>query len=108
MSGAVMSSLRICRLGPCPVRESLQALILRVLTPMLNKKKQNSCVVLKCNIEYSQLLNIIILKSNSPVLLNLLGNIFPYCPNVGAIQIINPFNIENVCIVTRVRKYNAI
>ena len=43
---------------------------------------------------HSHLLNIIILKCNSPVLLNLLGNIFPYCPAVGAIQRINSSNID--------------
>ena len=43
---------------------------------------------------HSQLLNIIILKFNSPVLLNLLGNIFPYCPAVGAIRRVNSCNID--------------
>ena len=42
-----------------------------------------------CNLQHSQLLNIIILKFNPPVLLNLLCNIFPYCPAVGAIRRIN-------------------
>ena len=43
---------------------------------------------------HSQLLKIIILKSNSPVLLNLPGNIFPYCPAVRAIRKINSSNIH--------------
>ena len=43
---------------------------------------------------HSQLLNVIILKINSLVLLNLLGNIFPYCPAVGAIRRINSSNID--------------
>ena len=47
------------------------------------------CTVLHCTVQYytvlhciahSQLLNIIILKFNCPVLLDLLGNIFSYCP----------------------------
>ena len=42
---------------------------------------------------HSQLLNIIILKLNSSVLLNLLGNIFPYCPAVRAKRRINSSNI---------------
>ena len=45
-------------------------------------------------ISHSQLLNIIILKFNSPVLLNLMGNIFPYCPAVGAIRRIKSSNID--------------
>ena len=45
-------------------------------------------------ISHAQLLNIIILKFNSPVLLNLLGNIFPYCPAVGAIWRIKFSNID--------------
>ena len=44
--------------------------------------------------KHSQLLNIIISKLNSPVLLYLLGNIFPYCPAVRAIQKINSSNID--------------
>ena len=36
------------------------------------------CVHILIYISHSQLLNIIILKLNSPVLLNQLGNIFPY------------------------------
>ena len=43
---------------------------------------------------YSQLLSIIILKFNSSALLNLSGNIFPYCPAVGAIRRTNFFNID--------------
>ena len=43
---------------------------------------------------HSQLLNFIILKFNFPVLLNILGNIFPYCPVVGAIGRINSSNID--------------
>ena len=43
--------------------------------------------------EYSQLLNIKILKFNSPVFLNLLGNILPYCPAFGAIRRINSSDI---------------
>ena len=46
------------------------------------------------NIHHSQLLNTIILKFTSPVLLNLLGNIFPYCPAVEAILIINSSSID--------------
>ena len=46
------------------------------------------------NIYHSQVLNIIILKFNSPVMLNLMGNIFPYCPAVGAIWRINSSNID--------------
>ena len=46
------------------------------------------------NAWHSQLLNIIILKFNPPVLLNLLGNIFPHCPAVRAIQRINYSNID--------------
>ena len=45
-------------------------------------------------LSHSQLLNIIVLKLNSPVLLNLLGNIFLYCPAVGAIQRNTYFNID--------------
>ena len=41
------------------------------------------------HIGHSQLLNITILKLNSPVLLNLLGNIFPYCRAVEAIRVLN-------------------
>ena len=48
----------------------------------------------KIIIGHSQLLSIILLKFNSPVLLNLLGNIFPYCPAVGAIRRINSSNID--------------
>ena len=55
------------------------------------------------NTKHSQLLNIIILKFFSPVLLNLQGNMFLYCPAVKAIQKINSssinlpgFVIENV------------
>ena len=44
--------------------------------------------------KHSQLLKVIILKFNSPALLNLLGNIFPYCPAVGAIRRINSSNID--------------
>ena len=44
--------------------------------------------------EHSQLLNIMILKFNSSILLNLQGIIFPYCPAVGAIQRINSSNID--------------
>ena len=43
---------------------------------------------------HSQLLNIIILKFYPPVLLNQLGNIFLYCPAVGAIRRINSSNID--------------
>ena len=43
---------------------------------------------------HSQLLNIMILKFNCPVLLDLLGNIFPYCPAVGAVQKINSSSID--------------
>ena len=49
------------------------------------------CILIRI---HSQLLNIIILKFKSPVLLNLLGNIFRYCPAVGAVQRINPSNID--------------
>ena len=42
-----------------------------------------------CITAHSQLLNIIILKFNPPVLLNLLGYILPYCPAVKAIRRIN-------------------
>ena len=42
----------------------------------------------------SQLLNIEILKSNSPVLLNLLVNIFSYCPAVRVIRRTNSSNID--------------
>ena len=42
----------------------------------------------------SQLLNIKILKFNSSVLLNQLGNIFPYCPVDRAIRRINYSNID--------------
>ena len=45
-------------------------------------------------IGHSQLLNIVILKFNSPVLLNQLGNIFPYCPVDIAIQRINSSSID--------------
>ena len=44
--------------------------------------------------DHSQLLQIIILKFNPPVLLNLLGNIFPYCPAVKAIRRINSSSID--------------
>ena len=40
------------------------------------------------------ILNIIILKFTSPVMLNLLGNIFPYCPAVESIQRINSSSIN--------------
>ena len=68
---------------------------------------------------HSQLQNIIILKFNSPLLLNLLGNILPYCQlseqyrestlpmlisrkdNAGVV-------IENVGILTRVGIYEEI
>ena len=43
---------------------------------------------------HSQLLNKIILKFYSPVLLNLLDNIFMYSPAVGAIRKFNSFNID--------------
>ena len=43
---------------------------------------------------HSQLLNIIILKFNSTVLLHQLGNIFPYCPALKALQRINSLNID--------------
>ena len=42
--------------------------------------------------QHSQLLNNVILKFNSLILLHLLGNIFPYCPAVGAIRRINSSN----------------
>ena len=43
---------------------------------------------------HSQLLNVIILKFNSQALLNLLGNIFPYCPAVKAIRRTNSSSID--------------
>ena len=42
----------------------------------------------------ASILNIIILKFYTPVLLNLLGNIFPYCPAVEAIRRINSSSID--------------
>ena len=46
------------------------------------------------NTKHSQLLNIIILNFFSPVLLNLQGNMFLYCPAVKAIQRINSSSID--------------
>ena len=43
---------------------------------------------------HSQLLNIIVLKFNSPILIILLGSIFPYCPAVKAIRRINSSSID--------------
>ena len=43
---------------------------------------------------HSQFLNTIILKFNSLVLLNLLSNIFSYCPSVGEIRRINSSSID--------------
>ena len=59
--------------------------------PILHDKQQKAW---EWNIPHSQLHNIVILKLNSPILLNLLGNIMPYGPAVGAIRRINSFNID--------------
>ena len=49
--------------------------------------KQNSYIL------HSQLLNIIILKFTSPVLLNLLGNIFMYFPAAEGMQRVHSSSI---------------
>ena len=51
---------------------------------------------LKGSTFHSQLLNIVILKFNSSVLRNQLGNIFPYCPVDRAIRRINSSNPRKV------------
>ena len=43
---------------------------------------------------HCQLLNILIFKFNTPVLLNQLGIIFPYCPVDRAIRRIDSFSID--------------
>ena len=62
----------------------------------LSKQIQDISTFTVC-IWHSQLLNIIIMKFNSPILLNLLDNIFPYCPALGAIRRINFSNIDLYC-----------
>ena len=61
---------------------------------MVKKNPTISKNLKKCNTVQSQLQNIIILTFNPPILLNLLGDIFPYCPPVGAIPRINSSNID--------------
>ena len=61
---------------------------------MVKRIQQSLKNLKKCNTVQSQLQNIIILTFNPPTLLNLLGNIFPYCPPVGAIPRINSSNID--------------
>ena len=46
------------------------------------------------NIPHSQLLNISVSKFTSPVLLNLLGNILPYCTAVQEIRRTNSSSID--------------
>ena len=63
-------------------------------------EKENLCIYKFINIfsqlfNHSQLLNIIILKFNSSVLLNLMGNMFLYCQAVEAIQRINSSSIDH-------------
>ena len=63
-------------------------------------EKENLCIYKFINIfsqlfNHSQLLNIIILKFNSSVLLNLMGNMFLYCPADEAIRRINSSSIDH-------------
>ena len=79
-----------------PPRPEPCVYVFMVLSPLYIQAQlqlQTICLPQR-KLKYSQLLNIKILKFNSPVLLNLLSNNFPYCPAVGAIRRINSSNID--------------
>ena len=100
-------------LGVILLREKMQKVYLFVIIGHFTRSLNDTCQLMFCDYMHnnlvgekctpffncvitghSQVLNIIILKFNPPVLLNLLGNIFPYCPAVGPIRRINSYNID--------------